>query len=274
MQASFNWWLWGAAMFMSIPVAVMAHNINHVKLWKSDALNLATDYWLTLFYGFPAFAWIPTHNRNHHALNNREGDYTITWRYSEGNNLLTLVTYPSISGWFQQQAIRKFIAYNWQRDRKRAMFYLSQYVVLITFYAVALIIDWKKALLFIVAPHQLSLYAVLIFNYVQHVHADEESKYNHSRNFLGVFLNTYLFNNGYHTVHHINPNTHWSETPREHAKIAHLIDPVLNERGFWTYIIRNYILGAVIPKFRTHSMRLDRIARQRAAAGETTTATA
>jgi hypothetical protein len=59
---------------------------------------------------------------------------------------------------------------------------------------------------------QVSLFAVLIFNYVQHVHADEESRYNHSRNFTGL-LNAMLFNNGYHTIHHEHPGVHWNETP-------------------------------------------------------------
>ena len=90
-------WLWTSfqpalfvgAMFMAVSVAVMAHNHNHGSMWKSKELNLFTDYWITLFYGFPAFAWIPTHNQNHHKFNNRDGDYTITYRVSETNNLFT-----------------------------------------------------------------------------------------------------------------------------------------------------------------------------------------
>ena len=42
---------------MAISVAVMAHNHNHVPMWKNNTLNTITDYWITLFYGFPAFAW-------------------------------------------------------------------------------------------------------------------------------------------------------------------------------------------------------------------------
>jgi fatty acid desaturase len=108
------------------------------------------------------------------------------------------------------------------------------------------------------------VYAVLIFNYLQHVHADEESDFNHSRNFTGWGLNAFLFNNGYHTVHHISPHTHWSENPAQHAKMANKIDPALEEKNFWWYMVRVYLIGAFFPKFRTQSMRLKRIAMAKA----------
>ena len=57
--------LYAWSLFMAVSVAVIAHNHNHVPIWRSRFLNTLTDYWLTLFYGFPAFGWIPTHNKNH-----------------------------------------------------------------------------------------------------------------------------------------------------------------------------------------------------------------
>jgi beta-carotene hydroxylase len=47
-------------LLMAVSVAIIAHNHNHVPIWRSRFLNILTDYWLTLFYGFPAFGWIPT----------------------------------------------------------------------------------------------------------------------------------------------------------------------------------------------------------------------
>jgi fatty acid desaturase len=105
---------------------------------------------------------------------------------------------------------------------------------------------------------------VLIFNYVQHVHADEESEWNHSRNFTGKFMNFFLLNNGYHTVHHESPGLHWSETPAEHEKIKDNIDQRLEEKSFWWMIIRVYILGLFSERFRTDSMRLERMRQEEA----------
>lgn len=253
------------SLYLAITVAVTAHNHNHVPMWKSQTLNTLTDFWITLFYGFPVFAWIPTHNRNHHKFNNRDGDFTITYRVSEKNNALTLLSYPTISSYYQQNPIMSYLRDMRTRNRSKFVQAIMQYVVLALFLAGAFWLDWQKALLFVVIPHQVALFSVLVFNYIQHVHANEESDYNHSRNFVSPITNWMLFNNGLHTAHHQRANTHWSEVPAAHAKIAHLIDPSLLERGFWPYIIRAYILGLFVPSLRTKSMRLARIAAQKSA---------
>ncbi|MCB0714043.1 MAG: fatty acid desaturase [Ignavibacteriae bacterium] len=251
--------LFPLSLFMAVAVAVIAHNHNHLPTWKNRTLNTLTDYWLTLFYGFPAFAWKPTHNLNHHVLNNREGDYTITWRVTEGNHFFSLMSYPSISSFFQQTPIKGYLKHLRVKDKRSFWLAIGQYAALAIFVGVALIVDWKKALFFIIIPQQFALFSILLFNYVQHVHANEESEWNHSRNFVGPMLNLFLFNNGFHTIHHERAGIHWSLTPKEHAKIEHHIDDSLKERSFWWYMIRTYILSPVVPSFRTKSMRLERI---------------
>ena len=248
-------------LFMSVAVAVMTHNHNHLPMWRSKVLNVLTDWWLTVFYGFPIFAWIPTHNKNHHRFNNREGDDSITYRVSEKNNFLTLVSYPTISGYYQQKAIANYLKDMKANNKEKFWVSISQYIILVLWIAAALIIDWEKALLFVIIPQQVSLFSVLIFNYVQHVHADEESEWNHSRNFTG-FLNFLLFNNGYHTIHHQKAGLHWNKVPVAHKEIEKNIDPILLERSFWWYIFRSYFLSILIPKFRTNSMRLERIRKE------------
>jgi fatty acid desaturase len=262
-------WLWFGVnpflytwfLFMSVAVAVMTHNHNHLPMWRSKVLNVLTDWWLTVFYGFPIFAWIPTHNKNHHRFNNREGDDSITYRVSEKNNFLTLVSYPTVSGYYQQKAIVHYLKDMKANNKEKFWISISQYFVLVLWIAVALVIDWENALLFVIIPQQVSLFSVLIFNYVQHVHANEESEWNHSRNFTG-FLNFMLFNNGYHTIHHHKAGLHWNKVPEAHKEIEKNIDPILLERSFWWYIFRSYFLSVFIPKFRTNSMRLDRIRKE------------
>lgn len=248
-------------LFLSIAVTVIAHNHNHLPIWKNPFLNHVTDYWLTVFYGFPAFAWIPTHNMNHHRMNNREGDYTITYRLTENNTLLMLLLYPTMSSYYQQKPIRDYLRNLWKGDRRKFWLAFGQYVALAVWIITFLILDWQKALLYVIIPQQVGLFSVLVFNYVQHVHADEESVYNHSRNFTG-FLNKLLFNNGFHTVHHDKAGSHWSKAPELHAEVADKIDPALIERSFWWYILRVYFLAPFVPSFRTKSMRLERMKRQ------------
>ncbi len=250
------------SLLMAVAVGVMAHNHNHLRMWKSKFMNALTDYWITLFYGFPVFGWIPTHNMNHHKFNNREGDHTLTYRYTEANNLMTLLSYPTVSGIHQQKPIRSYLKKLSQTNKSRFWYCISQYVILAVFLLVAFLVDWKKALLYIFIPQQVSLFSILVFNYLQHVHADEESDVNHSRNIVGPALNWFLFNNGYHTVHHDKPGLHWSRTPAAHAEISAKIDPRLNEPSIFWLLFRVYVVGLVVPKARTDSMRLQRLQKQ------------
>jgi fatty acid desaturase len=263
-QTGFHWILFFISLYFAVSVAVIAHNHNHVPIWKSRGLNHITDYWITLFYGFPIFAWSPTHNRNHHKFNNKEGDFTITYRYSEANNIFTLLSYPSVSSYFQQSPIVNYLKYLWANKRQSFFLAVFQYIVLGLFTGICLYLDWRKTLLFVIVPQQVALFSVLIFNYIQHVHADEESKFNHSRNFVSRYTNFMLFNNGYHTAHHQKASIHWSKMPDEHKRILPFIDPSLNESTIWGYLFKAYILSPFLSNFKTISMRLARKAKSQA----------
>ena len=139
------------------------------------------------------------------------------------------------------------------------VFCISQFAILAAFLATAFVIDWKKALLYVFIPQQFGIYTVLIFNYLQHVNADEESSINHSRNVVGPLMNLFLFNNGLHTAHHDNPGLHWSKVPAAHAQIVDQIDPRLNVSSFWGMLFQVYILGLFSKRARMPSLRLERI---------------
>ena len=260
----FHWLSYLAFLFFSVSVAVMTHNHMHINMWTWKPLNVLTDWWLTCFYGVPIFTWMPTHNMNHHRFTNKEGDSSVTYRHTEENHLISLLSYPSVSGFHQMtQSVFPYMAKLRQNDRRQFFENWFQVVVLVVWTVAFLVFDWQRAILYVLIPQQVSAFTVFVFNYVQHVHTDEESAYNHSRNFMGV--NLFLFNNGYHTAHHERANVHWSELPAEHAKIAHLIDPSLVEQSFWWFIVRTYILSAFVPKFRSFNMRAARMAAQKTA---------
>jgi beta-carotene hydroxylase len=254
----FNWIAYIVYLHFSVAVSVMTHNHNHINIWTKKWLNILTDWWLTVFYGMPIFTWIPTHNRNHHRYNNRGEDVTRTYRHTESNDFVSLIQYPSISGYNQmRESVIPYMSELKAKNKEQYYQNMAQLGVLILWLLVFFILSWKKALLYVFIPQQVSQFMVITFNYVQHVHADEESEYNHSRNFMGV--NFFLFNNGYHTVHHMRASMHWSETPAAHEKVAHLICPELIESSFWGYLFRTYVLSIFMSKYRSNSKRLTRI---------------
>ena len=256
---TFAWFPFLLSCFAAVCVSSMVHNHVHVNIFKVKALNVLYDYWLTAIYGYPVFAWISTHNKNHHVYNNRPGDFAPPFIISEKNNLFTLLSYPTVSGSVQQKVNFTYLKKLWKSDPKKCIYYWSQFAVLLGVIIGALLVDWRKALLYVIVPQQIALNVVLIFNYLQHVHCDEESKYNHSRNIVSPLMNFFLFNNGYHTAHHLKPLSHWSDLKNLHSKIAHEIDPRLNEPSFSWMMIRMYLLAPFISSLRSHNMRKERL---------------
>ncbi len=241
---------------MTMPVFAIAHNHVHLPIFKSKILNRLMCYWITCFYGYPIFAWVPTHVWNHHKYNNKQGDIMATYRYSEKNNMLNLLTYPLISIYHQQKSIYNYLNILWKIRRNEFYFCLSQYFILALAFLTACLINWKKAVLYMLIPQQIILYMILVINYIYHVHADEESEYNHSRNFTGAIINLLWLNSGYHTVHHNNMTLHWSDCPAAHAKIENKIHPDLIEKNIIWYLIRVYLFSPFSRRFQTQSLRL------------------
>jgi beta-carotene hydroxylase len=237
---NFHIGIYALYLFMSITVAVMSHNHNHVSMWKWKPLNLFTNYVISLHFGYPAIAWVPTHNQNHHKFNNREGDTGRSPGFFKGNHLLSLLTYPFLTGIRQQRDMKAFFKQLWAKNRTGFWLALSEYVVFLGVMVLLLVINCKKALIFYFIPQQFGLFYIQTVNYIQHVETETESEWNHSRNFVSPVLNTLLFNNGYHTVHHLKPGVHWSQIPGLHAQHVHKIHPDLLVRSWWMYMLKTF----------------------------------
>lgn len=251
---SFNAALYAIYMFMGVAIAVVSHNHNHLSIWRSGILNQLTNYVTSVIYGHPAIAWVPTHNQNHHHYNNREGDTGRSPVFFRSNHLLALLIYPTVTAIRQQRDIKRFLKQLWAKDRRACWWAISEYVVYFGFMVAVLIFNWRKALLYHVIPQQFALFVIQIFNYVQHIDADPESEWNHSRNFVSPILNGLLFNNGYHTVHHYKPGVHWSKTPALHREHAAKIDAAMQVKSWWSWMFKTFLMpGGASPVRRLSS---------------------
>ena len=102
-------WLLPVGLYLGFCAGVLSHNQNHTPTFRSRTANTVYAAWLSFFYGYPTFGWIPTHNINHHKFVNAPGDDTITWRYSRKNSWTNAWTYFFISTYWQSGPIQRFI---------------------------------------------------------------------------------------------------------------------------------------------------------------------
>jgi fatty acid desaturase len=248
------------SFYFAMAAGTMAHNHNHCPVFTSKRMNAFYAMWISIFYGYPAFAWVPTHNLNHHKHVNREGDATITWRHTNRNTWYVAITYFFVSAYYQAGPIKEYIAKAKRANPRLYRQIITQYTVWATVLVGTLVVaiglhgTWPGIKLWLFSfglPSLFGTWSMMWFNYMQHVHCDPWSKYNHSRNITGRIFNFLVFNNGLHTVHHANAGAHWSTAYAEHAKIADKIHPDLNQRSFWWWIIRGYVIPAFIPSLET-----------------------
>lgn len=250
-------YLWWVTCYFALACGVIAHNHNHCPTFRGRGMNQAFGNWISVFYGYPTFAWIPTHNLNHHKYLNTEGDATITWRYTNKHTFLVALTYFFVSAYYQSFPTNAFLK---KTKANNPAFYgriLGQYAYWAGAYVVLFGIavwlhGWGQGffvfLMTVAVPAFFALWTIMLFNYEQHVHTDPWSEHDHSRSFESKLLNFLLFNNGYHAAHHENPGMHWSKLGEEHAKIAPSIHPSLKQQSFWWYLVRQYALTPLFPK--------------------------
>jgi fatty acid desaturase len=253
-------WILPLSLYFGFCAGVFSHNQNHCPMFKSRRANAFYAAWLSVFYGFPTFAWIPTHNLNHHKYVNKAGDATITWRYSKRNTWLVASTYYFVSAYWQAQPVDEYIRKAKATNPRLYRQIIVQYITVFGGHAalLALAIAIRGFKLGLVSylfgffiPAVFAAWSMIFINYIQHVHTDPWSEHNHSRSFVSPYANWLVFNNGYHTAHHESAGLHWSKLPEAHAKIAHLIHPELRQASILGFCLRSYLLGAFSERFRT-----------------------
>ncbi len=253
-------YLSGLSFYFALACGVIAHNHNHCPTFRDKRANHLFGTWISLWYGYPTFAWIPTHNLNHHRFVNREGDATITWRFTNSHNVLVAATYFFVSSYYQSGPINEYIKTARQKNPELFARIISQYVVwaggYLALFGLAVYLHGFGTGLYVFGfaiglPALFSLWTIMLFNYDQHAHADPFSEHDHSRSFTSPVLNFLLFNNGYHSAHHERPGAHWTELPALHRELAPHIHPSLNQKSVWWYWFKQYALAPFFPSLGT-----------------------
>lgn len=258
----FNALLYALMLFLTLGIGVIHHNHTHLRMWRGRRANRATDLWITLLQGHPSFVFWPAHVANHHRHRHGPEDVARTYRFGgDTNHLLGYLLHPLQAVWVLYPLFLRWLARLYRHQSGAFRYCMAQYAVWLGSWALLLALDWKKALLFVIVPQLHGLHWLLATNYLQHAHADgsaagrqPQGPLNYARNFEG-WLNPLLFNIGLHTAHHEHPHAHWSELrDLHHAHYRARVHPALNEGGLVPYMLRVFVLGSVLPRYRSRSL--------------------
>ncbi|MEY2936044.1 MAG: hypothetical protein RL033_6793 [Pseudomonadota bacterium] len=256
-------WLLPAQLYLSYCCGVLTHNQVHCKTFAGQRANLIYASWLSVFYGAPIATWIPTHLLNHHRFPDRERDVTRSYRLSAQHNLWQALRYTLLCGSWELPLVFEHARRARQR-RDRVWRELRVQLVALPLAhlgALGLALHLHGAVLGS-AVYLLSMgtaflapYFMFFTNYIQHVHCDPDSPHDYCRNFVSPAANWLIFQNGYHTVHHDQPNVHWSRYPALHAARSSSIHPSLNQASLFGFCIANYLLRPLSARWGTVPLR-------------------
>lgn len=242
-------WLVPLALFTSYLSGVLSHNHNHLRVFRNKRVNAVYGAWLSVFYGMPLFAWIPTHNQNHHQELNGDADASRT-ALAGPDSLRAFLTYPFVCTRHQLPLVFRYAADAFRNHPARFRKIALETAALVSGHAVvaALAVTLHGyglgLALYAVSlgvPALLAPYWMMLTNYVQHVGCDPSSPDDHSRNFTSKLLNVFVLENGLHTVHHEHPGAHWSRLRKLHDERAGRMDPRLNENSIFGYVWKTYL---------------------------------
>ena len=236
--------LYVASLCFAFFACVIDHNHQHRPVFLTQSLNQILGVLLTWAIGQPASAIIPMHVRNHHVHNNHDDDFVRTSIVRFRWNILNLLSFPfvAIKGYAR---VKSSNLREWRRRQPKLYRQLVlERWALYPLGAALLLAAPLDTLVFVIVPWLYGQWGILAVNHVQHHGCDPDSKYDHTRNFTGRWLNWWTFNNGFHTAHHLRPTLHWSRLPQLYAELEPRLDPRLQGRSLTAAVMRLYLWPA------------------------------
>ena len=222
--------------------AVITHNTVHCPIFKSKKANRLFQVILSLSYGNPVSSYVSGHNLSHHRFMQKPKDIMRTTKVQFSSNLLNLLLFfPSVI----PAIVSNDIQFSKLMKKTRPKWYKQFKIESAVFYGVSaalLLLDWQKFLIYWFVPHIWAAWGIVTINYLQHDGCDEDSEFNHSRNFVGHLFGWFTFNNGFHTIHHMKPGLHWSLLREVHDRdVVPNMHPNLNQASIFKYSFRAFI---------------------------------
>jgi len=216
-----------ASPFLSVPVLILLMLLNysvtigvlHMHAHRPLFLDARANRIMDLLCCFPscvsAAEMHTVHVVNHHRFDDGPGDITSTIGYERG--------WRAIWYWLRYAYIVRratvrylFAPYAWERRRSRRQGFVIDLALVLTTTAALTAAFPVRMLIFYWLPLVVTPLTSGYFAWLTHAPArgfDDGDDGLGSINTVGNFLNFFIFNQGYHSVHHRFPGIHWTEIP-------------------------------------------------------------
>lgn len=230
--------------YFSFAGACITHNSMHCRTFVSPLHETIWRHLLSGSYGHPVSTFVPGHNLSHHRYTQTAMDPMRTSKLRYRHNLLNLLLFqPTVSS----GVFRLDVQYLLLKRHCRHSYYsicVNEWLLLAVSQLTLLMMDPAKFLILVWVPHLFAQWAIVTMNLLQHdgCDVDSDNALNGSRNFTGSIVNFLTFNNGLHTIHHMNPKLHWSKLPENHEKLVRgKNNPNLNQCCMATYAFKTFV---------------------------------
>jgi fatty acid desaturase len=241
--------MWYTNIYFSFVGSVMVHNTMHTPLYRNTYANRIIQHLLTLTYGHPVSSYVPGHNLSHHKFTQSKKDVMSTHLMQNESNLYNLFLFqPTVALNIMQSDFRYIVFQKHQGNTTFVSQSLREVLLFLSVQGFLLYSHFGKAVAFFWLPHFFAQYAIVTLSMLQHDGCEEfdptdkHINFNTSRNFTNPFLNFFTLNNGYHTIHHLCPTSHWSINKILHDELcAGHIDQRLNNASMLQFVLDYYV---------------------------------
>jgi len=195
------------------------HFASHRHVFNTPAakpiFNFLLQYVYCPFFGLPSGCYHLHHVVMHHIENNvmpYDVSSTMTYQRNSVFHFLCYWLRFTTAIWFQLPY------YAWRRKRY-GLVYRNVAATILTMVGVYFLYNWKPVatLWVFIIPFFLTSFALMFGNWCQHILIDPkrfDDSYALTYNLINTPMNKLTYNDGYHVVHHLNSQLHWSKLPQ------------------------------------------------------------
>lgn len=206
-----NW-----AIFLG-PFILMLHNTSHRSFFKHKYKfwNNFIPWVVGPFFGETPETYFAHHVAMHHPENNMEDDLSTTMPFRRDSARGFLVYFCT----FFFIGMGQLIQYLWGKNRKPIMWWMIIGELGFILFCIGMsFISLKATIAVFIVPLCFTRLMMMGGNWAQHAFVDAATPGNCHRNSITCINSPYnkkSWNDGYHISHHLRPNRHWTDHPKE-----------------------------------------------------------